>query len=549
MTRPWLLVSLLVAHASIALPATAHAWQFRLPGSHFIQGPQEGLTVALHPSGDVIASGILGQVGDPSSPPVILRLSAATGALVWRQDPTGMVGNFGFLGLAIDPAGDVVFGNGLSETVAKLAAGDGSTLWQVPGSHVLAVVGSDVVVRDGDHVKRIQGSDGAETWTYDFGGFPLSIAIDSGGDVFVVGVNPPTGFLAARLTGSTGAEVWRRDDPLSLGADRLVVDAAGDLVIGSILGNVRKVRGSDGADVWSVPGSVLAIAVDAAGDVAAGGNALTKRRGTDGTPLWSSSVPYGIGALAFDPSGDLVVAGEVLSPFTGPDAALAKVAGDTGEEIWRRVLQRPTSALDFDENFALALGGNGTVWAATGTVAYRDLVVLRYSEPIAGQKLAVIDRAGNPATRRVVAKSKGPGVVVATPGGPADPTIAGARLDLENPTSGESDSFTLPAANWTALGSPPGSRGYLYSDTTLASGPCRTVRIGNRHDEGLIGAVCHGAQIAFSLDEASQGSLQVVLTTGSAHVVRHCMQFGGTVVNDRPGNFTVRNAPQPDACL
>lgn len=51
-------------------------------------------------------------------------------------------------------------------------------------------------------------------------------------------------------------------------------------------------------------------------------------------------------------------------------------------------------------------------------------------------------------------------------------------------------------------------------------------------------AVCRGAGIVFSLNESSQGSLAVELTTGAGSEQSYCLAFGGNVIRD----------PSPAAC-
>lgn len=100
----------------------------------------------------------------------------------------------------------------------------------------------------------------------------------------------------------------------------------------------------------------------------------------------------------------------------------------------------------------------------------------------------------------------------------------------------------LPASAWTPLGTPPGARGYRYSDDDQALGPCTKAQVDGRRTK----ARCAGAGIAFSLDESSQGSLDVRFAVGSDPLTR-CFHFGG-VSKDVPGSFAARRAPAPLAC-
>ena len=126
-------------------------------------------------------------------------------------------------------------------------------------------------------------------------------------------------------------------------------------------------------------------------------------------------------------------------------------------------------------------------------------------------------------------------------------------MTLSNPASGESASFTLPAgASWRGLGVPDGDAGYVYRDRGGSAGPCRTlvVQRGRRlvlRCDGRIGA------IPFTLDEPSQGELEVRVAFGSGTVV--CARFGGSVRRDAGigagggrGVFRATDAPAPSGC-
>jgi hypothetical protein len=156
---------------------------------------------------------------------------------------------------------------------------------------------------------------------------------------------------------------------------------------------------------------------------------------------------------------------------------------------------------------------------------------------ISGKKLWMSDKP------KIVVLSADPSITSPGPDDPAAPTLGGGLLEVVNPATGESDAFPLPAANWKGTGSPAGSRGYTYTDSRQTAGPCKSVKIWNGK---RLSARCHGAQIAFSLDEASQSSLGVKLTLGNGD--RYCMLFGGTIVKDEPGLFKAKDAPAPAAC-
>jgi hypothetical protein len=91
------------------------------------------------------------------------------------------------------------------------------------------------------------------------------------------------------------------------------------------------------------------------------------------------------------------------------------------------------------------------------------------------------------------------------PGGPGDPTTAGATLRVYNAAgSGELVTVTLPATGWTVAGS-----GYRFR---APSGPITAVRV--KADRIAIRG--RGASWGYTLDEASQGRVALRLRLGTA---------------------------------
>lgn len=168
--------------------------------------------------------------------------------------------------------------------------------------------------------------------------------------------------------------------------------------------------------------------------------------------------------------------------------------------------------------------------------------------PVRGKRLRVTDRASNPDRRRLRLLSRDPAIHAPTPGGPADPTLVGATVRLAHPFRAESVEIPLPPAGWTAKGSPPGSKGYLYRDAAANHGPCRRAQI----RDGKVDVSCKGADLAFTLDEPSQTELVAAVELGADSVL--CMRFGGTVRRDdgtaarSTAVFSARDAPAPVRC-
>ncbi len=170
---------------------------------------------------------------------------------------------------------------------------------------------------------------------------------------------------------------------------------------------------------------------------------------------------------------------------------------------------------------------------------------------IAGHRLVVREVQGKPDARSLKVLSRDAGIEAPATGSAGDPTLWGATLQIANPLTGETDVHQLPAAGWKALGRPAGSKGYNYREKSPTNGPCRRVRLTPGR---LLGAVCKGKQIGFTLDQAHQGLLTVVVQLGSD--IPYCMSFSGTSVRrdagfgsgGEVGRFDADLAPEPVRC-
>ena len=175
-------------------------------------------------------------------------------------------------------------------------------------------------------------------------------------------------------------------------------------------------------------------------------------------------------------------------------------------------------------------------------------------QSVAGKKLLIKDKDGAPSARKLVFMAKDPNVVVPTAGGDGDPSRAGAQLHVLNPSSHQSATIDLPAgSHWKALGNPPGSKGYKYSDPTLGAGPCKTVLLKSHK---MVKAVCAGAGLGFALNTSPQGHLAVRLTVGPAIAApSFCADFPPASVvkdtqaaNGKSGVFTAKDATVTSIC-
>jgi hypothetical protein len=534
--------------------------------------------LALDAAGDVLVGGSVRNGGAPVF--AVVKLDGGTGGEMWRTeiagtDPMGIgVAN----AVAVDGAGDVVAAGYISNlgtdsdlVTIKLAGGTGAQLWRTE----VAGAGGSTSVDSAD-----------------------AVVVDGAGDVIAAGVLANSGgnFAVLKFAGASGTELWRREiagtNPGMNAAETVTVDAANDVVAGGRVNNTNaawdlitvKLAAASGAVLWrtEIDGSggtvgspieeARDVVVDAAGDVIAAGvlnnrntesdMAIVKLAGATGAELWRTELTGPANgsddvanAIDLDSTGDVLVAGQT---FRGsPDAAftVAKLRGSTGSEVWRQDFDGTWFDVDArDAGRALAVDGSDDVIAAGAllndhALADLDFAVLKLSGldgvsgPVAGRRLQVTDRAGAPTDRRIFTLARDRTIATAPGGSAGDPTLGGGVLRLVNPTTLETAPFTLPAAGWTALGTPPGARGYRYADSAGANGPCRTLLV----KAGKIRGVCAGA-IPFSLDEPTQGTLVVSLRLGTA--AAQCMRFGGTVSRDQgtanpgpSGTFVARNAP------
>ncbi len=281
---------------------------------------------------------------------------------------------------------------------------------------------------------------------------------------------------------------------------------------------------------------------------ARGGFVVLKLASADGSEMWSASAgPNGdfAWAVVVDGAGDVAAAGGIDS--AAQKFAVLRLRGIDGAEVWRNEPSLGTAV-------AVRLDAHGDVIAAgehrdvSADPTSSDLMVVKIAAGVSGRKMLVTDAIGAPQKRRLVFQSAATNVVLATPGGPADPTIAGARLDLFNPASGELATVVLPAQSWRGIGVPPGTAGWQYRGPTGET--CRKIIL----RDGKLQAKCSGAGVDFSLDEPAQTTLGIALTQGSGPEPRSCATFGGVVQRDQPatanqkGTFKARNAPAPDAC-
>ena len=127
------------------------------------------------------------------------------------------------------------------------------------------------------------------------------------------------------------------------------------------------------------------------------------------------------------------------------------------------------------------------------------------------------------------------GFVAPAAGGPDDPRAGGATLELRT-GSGETATLALPGSGWKV-----NKAGTVYR--FRGAGPTSDVRASLLKNGSTLSVQTRSTGI--TLDEASQGSIGLIFTTGTA---RYCAVFGGTILHAEPGRFVAKDAVAPVAC-
>jgi len=398
------LVALVAGGGLLVAGSSASAWQVRINGT-LPNASDTAHAVAVDARGNIVAAGVT-QNSSTGFDFTVVKFNGLSGLELWRQVIDGAGGDGGHsdlddaLAVAVDGAGDVVAagfthntGTSSDFTVVKFAGGSGLELWR----------------------QVLNGSANSIDEA-------LAVTVDGAGDViaagsFVQSLSNLGGFTVVKFAGSSGVELWRQMiHGTANGADfihAVTVDGAGNVVaVGSTQNTgtfydltVVKFAGSSGVELWRqvINGQAAnssdwasAVTVDAAGDVVAVGvtqnspnrNDFTvvKFAGTTGLPLWGKVIS-GTGvnsdsealAATVDAAGDVVAAGFIQNS-TGHDFTVVKLAGGTGVEIWRQVLNG--TANGDDQARAVAVDRSGNVVAAgfsENTSSSFDFTVIKFA--------------------------------------------------------------------------------------------------------------------------------------------------------------------------
>lgn len=519
-----------------------------------------------------------------------LKLDASTGAELWAVDLPPVLGFDNYLGAAMAIGTDLLVAGevqnavppGSQLSVFRLDGATGTTTWEyaTPGADPsqddnraqdLAVYAGDVIVggyvaeshaNENAFVAKLDGATGAELWRFEIDDSGqddkfYDVAVDSAGDVFASGYLR-TGlfrFFTIKLDGATGAEIWRVELPEYTSALYTTIDPADDLFVAAGGFEILKLDGATGAELWRVDVDGSAADVDhvydleslTGGDLIAAGFVsndktqydLTVLRidGTTGATVWRSEFDHNKWRdraydAEVDPSGDILVGGQFSNSFRDRDFAALKLDGATGALLWSQSTKGEEKT-ERNRALAVALDGAGNPYMA-GRDGVSDVVALDAATGIVGaihgRKLKVSDQLNRTDRRAVTALLSENAILTPAPGSPNDPTVAGATVELVNPITLESASFALPGGPaWKGLGSPPGAKGYSYSDKSGQNGPCKTLRV--RPGRSLK-VTCNGklAPIPFSLDEPTQDELILSVRFGAAPA--QCGIFGGDISAD-----------------
>jgi hypothetical protein len=122
----------------------------------------------------------------------------------------------------------------------------------------------------------------------------------------------------------------------------------------------------------------------------------------------------------------------------------------------------------------------------------------------------------------------------ALPAASNDPTVEGGSLVVYDGGGAQSDTYSLPASGWKALGTPV--QGYKYKGAGSPTDPCRVVLVKKR----VAKAVCKGPGV--TLTTPFGGDVGIVLTLGTDSK-QYCARFGGSETKNDVTLLKRGNAP------
>src|ERR1700674_2746592 len=364
-------------------------WNTFLGGS----GISVGRGIAVDGSGSVYVAGTSeAPWGSPvrayaaDTDAFVARLDA-TGALVWNTFLGGPGADYG-QAIAVDGRG-YVYVAGTSAPGQAIAANGSGNLAVVdtrPAMWGTSPVRAYTVGRDA-FVAKLDAAKGTLVWNTFLGGLGsdegLGIAVDGGGNVYVVGTSNATwgsgpvrayavgkDAFAAKLNATNGALVWNTFLGGS-GSDEgfgIAVDGGGNVYV----------AGTSDAP-WGSPARAHTAGNDAF---------AAKLNAASGVLVWNTflgrSGKYSAAGIAVDRGGDVYVTGTsnatwgspVRAYTAGDDAFAARVDATSGALVWNTFLGGPART---DQGRGIAVDGGGNVYVAGSSDASWGSPVREYS--------------------------------------------------------------------------------------------------------------------------------------------------------------------------
>jgi cysteine-rich repeat protein len=157
--------------------------------------------------------------------------------------------------------------------------------------------------------------------------------------------------------------------------------------------------------------------------------------------------------------------------------------------------------------------------------------------PLPGKLLLIRDTK----VAKIIAKSTGTPFPLPAVGGPTDPTANPSSIVIDDlGSTGELTEVDLDTGSWKALGNPPGSKGYAYTNRSAAAGadPVKKLIL-KSHILKVI------ARDDGTLDGPVAGAVEMFLTLGTD---TYCARFGGTTVRNTTGLVRRKDAAAPADC-
>src|SRR5262245_9726577 len=165
-------------------------------------------------------------------------------------------------------------------------------------------------------------------------------------------------------------------------------------------------------------------------------------------------------------------------------------------------------------------------------------VVARAADvPLPGKLLLV----KNSKLAKIISKATGTPFTVPAFGGPTDPTVNASSIAIDDlGGAGTLTEADLAMGSWRALGNPPGSKGYVYTNPAAGAGPDPVKKIVLKSQIVKVIAKDDG-----TLDGPVAGAVEMFLTLGSD---TYCARFGGQNVKNTTGFVRRKDAAAPADC-